>query len=38
LKDLPSDKKLISYIKEAMKLNDDGIKLIKAPKQEKKES
>lgn len=27
LKDLPSDKKLISYIKEAMKLNDDGVKL-----------
>jgi uncharacterized protein YdeI (YjbR/CyaY-like superfamily) len=25
--DLPSDKKLTSYIKEAMKLNDDGIKL-----------
>lgn len=27
LKDLPSDKKLISYIKEAVKLNDDGVKL-----------
>lgn len=27
IKDLPSDKKLISYIKEAVKLNDDGIKL-----------
>lgn len=27
LKDLPSDKKLISYIKEAMKLNDEGVKL-----------
>lgn len=37
LKDLPSDKKLISYLKEAMKLNDDGIKVIKAPKQEKQE-
>jgi uncharacterized protein YdeI (YjbR/CyaY-like superfamily) len=29
LKDLPSDKKLISYLKEAVKLNDDGIKLSK---------
>jgi uncharacterized protein YdeI (YjbR/CyaY-like superfamily) len=29
LKDLPSEKKLISYIKEAMKLNDDGVKLEK---------
>lgn len=27
LKDLPSDKKMISYIKEAMKLNDEGVKL-----------
>lgn len=27
LKDLPSDKKIISYIKEAMKLNDAGIKV-----------
>ena len=27
LKDLPSDKKLISYIKEAMKLNENNIKL-----------
>jgi uncharacterized protein YdeI (YjbR/CyaY-like superfamily) len=27
LKDLPSDKKLISYIKEAMKLNDAGVKV-----------
>ena len=27
IKDLPSDKKLISYIKEAMSLNDEGIKL-----------
>lgn len=27
LKDLPSDKKLISYIKEAVKLNEDGVKL-----------
>ena len=38
LKDLPSDKKLTAYIKEAMKLNDDGIKLIKKPvSKEKKE-
>lgn len=27
LKDLPSDKKIIANIKEAMKLNDDGIKV-----------
>ncbi|MEP7235217.1 MAG: YdeI/OmpD-associated family protein [Ignavibacteriota bacterium] len=27
MKDLPADKKFISYVKEAMKLNDDGIKL-----------
>ena len=38
IKDLPSDKKLTSYIKEAMKLNDDGIKIIAGPKSaEKKE-
>jgi uncharacterized protein YdeI (YjbR/CyaY-like superfamily) len=35
LKDLPSDKKLTAYIREAMKLNDDGIKLIKKPAAEK---
>lgn len=29
LKDLPSDKQLIAYIKEAMKLNDEGIKAAK---------
>jgi uncharacterized protein YdeI (YjbR/CyaY-like superfamily) len=29
LKDLPSDKKIISWIKEAMKLNDEGIKVSK---------
>jgi uncharacterized protein YdeI (YjbR/CyaY-like superfamily) len=29
LKDLPSDKKLIAFIKEAMKLNDAGIKVSK---------
>lgn len=27
LKDLPSDKKLMAYIKEAMRLNEEGIKL-----------
>lgn len=27
MKDLPSDRKLISYIKEAVKLNDEGVKL-----------
>ena len=38
LKDLPSDKKLTAYIKEAMKLNDDGIKVDRKPKStEKKE-
>jgi uncharacterized protein YdeI (YjbR/CyaY-like superfamily) len=31
LKDLPPEKKLISYIKEATKLNDDGVKLDKKP-------
>ena len=29
LKDLPTDKKISGYIKEAMKLNDDGIKVVK---------
>jgi uncharacterized protein YdeI (YjbR/CyaY-like superfamily) len=29
LKDLPSDKKIKSWIKEAMKLNDDGVKMVK---------
>lgn len=37
LKDLPPDKKIIAYIKEAMKLNDDGIKPVPKPKNEKKE-
>jgi hypothetical protein len=32
LKDLPSDKKLIGWIKEAMKLNDKGIKIAARPK------
>jgi uncharacterized protein YdeI (YjbR/CyaY-like superfamily) len=27
VKDLPSDKKMLAYIKEAMKLNDDNVKL-----------
>ncbi|MCX6208131.1 MAG: DUF1801 domain-containing protein [Bacteroidetes bacterium] len=29
IEDLPSDKKIIGYIKEAMQLNDDGIKVTK---------
>lgn len=33
LSDLPSDKKIIAYIKEAMKLNDLGIKVQKKEKQ-----
>ncbi len=38
LKDLPSDKVLIGYIKEAAKLNDEGAKLPQKPKStEKKE-
>jgi uncharacterized protein YdeI (YjbR/CyaY-like superfamily) len=37
LKDMPSDKKLIGYIKEAMLLNEKGIKVAKA-KPEKKET
>ncbi len=38
LKDLPSDKIIMSYIKEAMKLNDDEIKVARKPKPtEKKE-
>ncbi len=38
LKDLPADKVLISYLKEAAKLNDDGIKLpVKSKPKEKKE-
>ena len=32
LKDLPSDKQMIAYIKEAMKLNEDGVKLPPKPK------
>jgi uncharacterized protein YdeI (YjbR/CyaY-like superfamily) len=37
LKDLPSDKTLVSYIKEAAKLNRDGVKLSPKPKVAKKE-
>jgi uncharacterized protein YdeI (YjbR/CyaY-like superfamily) len=37
IKSLPSDKKIISLIKEAMKLNDDGIKVVKAKPITKKE-
>lgn len=38
LKDLPSDKKLMAWIKEAMELNENGIKLpLKAISKEKKE-
>jgi uncharacterized protein YdeI (YjbR/CyaY-like superfamily) len=36
LKDLPSDKILIGWIKEAMKLNDEGIKLPERKKSEAK--
>lgn len=37
LKDLPSDKVLIASIKEAMKLNEEGIKLTKEKSREKNE-
>lgn len=37
LKDLPPDKKLISYIKEAMKLNEEGIRLKQTSSNERKE-
>ncbi len=33
VKDLPSDKKIISYLKEAMQLNEDGIKALKVKKE-----
>jgi uncharacterized protein YdeI (YjbR/CyaY-like superfamily) len=36
LKDLPSDKKMIAYIKEAMHLNDLGVKLPAKPKSTEK--
>jgi uncharacterized protein YdeI (YjbR/CyaY-like superfamily) len=35
LKDLPADKIMISYIKEAIKLNDDKVKIVKAKPVEK---
>ena len=38
LKDLPADKKMVAWIKEAMALNDKGIKLVAKPRStEKKE-
>lgn len=39
IKDLPKDTVLVKYIKEAMKLNDDGVKFSRAakPKHERKE-
>ena len=37
VKDLPSDKVLIAFIKQAAKLNEEGIKLEPKPKSEKKE-
>jgi uncharacterized protein YdeI (YjbR/CyaY-like superfamily) len=37
LKDLPPDKKMAAWIKEAMKLNDQGIKVVKPKTTEKKE-
>ena len=38
LKDLPADKKIIAWIKEAMELNDQGVKLpAKAKSTDKKE-
>ena len=37
LKDLPSDKKLKVYIKEAMRLNEEGIKVVKAKHTNNKE-
>jgi len=37
LKDLPSDKKILAWIKEAMTLTDKGIKLVKTKPTEKKE-
>ena len=37
LKDLPSDKKIIAWIKEAMKLNDEGKKVVKTKPGVKKE-
>ena len=36
LKDLPPDKKIIAWIKEAMKLNDDNVKLPERKKSHQK--
>jgi uncharacterized protein YdeI (YjbR/CyaY-like superfamily) len=36
LKDLPSDKKILGYLKEAMVLNEKGIKVVKARPEPKK--
>jgi uncharacterized protein YdeI (YjbR/CyaY-like superfamily) len=35
LKDLPPGKKLVAYLKEAMKLNEDGVKVERKPKPQK---
>lgn len=37
LKDLPADKKITAWIKEAMKLNEDGVKVVKKKPAEKKD-
>ncbi|MGE5109122.1 MAG: YdeI/OmpD-associated family protein [Sphingobacteriales bacterium] len=37
IKDLPSDKKMMAYIKEAMKLNEEGKKVVKAKPSVKKD-
>jgi uncharacterized protein YdeI (YjbR/CyaY-like superfamily) len=36
-KDLPSEKKMVAYIKEAMKLNEDGVKVVKVKPAKTKE-
>jgi uncharacterized protein YdeI (YjbR/CyaY-like superfamily) len=38
LDDLPSDKKLLMYIKEAVQLNDDGVKVSPKPRPTKRKS
>lgn len=35
LADLPSEKILVEYIRQAMALNEDGVKVLRAPKQKK---
>ena len=37
LKDLPSDRILLAYIKEAARLNEDGVKVVRKPREQKKE-